>query len=60
MLDDKNLRYNTCKILANLLAKLAEKDISMDEALCDKISYVMISDRITVRSNAALFVLVSL
>jgi hypothetical protein len=37
-----------CKIISELLAKLADKDISMDEALCDKITLVMISERITV------------
>ncbi|XP_065347653.1 condensin complex subunit 3 [Cloeon dipterum] len=45
-LPDKNFRYNACKILAELMDAMAKKDISMDEDICDKISYVMISERI--------------
>ncbi|XP_059481994.1 condensin complex subunit 3 [Neocloeon triangulifer] len=45
-LDNKNFRFNSCKFMVDLLAKLAEKDVSMDDDLCAEMSKIMINDRI--------------
>ncbi|KAF4518180.1 hypothetical protein B566_EDAN007872, partial [Ephemera danica] len=45
-LDDKNLRFNSCSLLNQILKEAANQGISLDDDICTKFTQVMISERI--------------